>query len=292
MTQQEIIAFVNQPIPRNVPLSILHAEIDKHNNYLSKNTLFYLVFCVFFIVPIISITMFCISDILLDLNIGNKKTVHGVIISISRVHDRKEYYILSIRFSTQNGDIKANCHVDYKNEIPGWGLIPETLYNNDHLDHVYLKKPFPVTIEYIPWYPSGARIVKTRSSPFSYFSVFVFIVIIAVAVSMTFVHLKRSRMNKRLLTEGLFANGHIFEPTKQRKNLFQLFESIFQGKNSLSFAFLFIDPSGVKRKGSCIVSKHTFSLCKTWINEERTFGLLYLSDQEEVIITDLWLNRV
>jgi len=268
MTSQEISEFVNQPAPRKVPRKVFLTAIDKSDTNLYRWVL------VFFAMILGFIYLFqwsIYSDFLLD--IGYKDTAQGAIISITQ--EMRQFgsdYHLRIRFPMHDGEIETSCYVTPKENIPGWGVIPETWNNPCLRSSVRLETPFPVTIEYIPWNPYIARAVGTRHSIFPYFFKLISFVTILALIYMTFAVFLRFPRAKRLLREGLFAAGRI---------------SI----SAPNYIVSFTDQCGMNQERIYEASDKHISTCRQWAHEGRSVGLLYLPDQEKVIITDLWLEN-
>jgi len=259
MTSREISEFVNQPVPRKVPGKFFRAAIDKKINVVNYKLMFILIFALLFYMYLVRWSMF--SDILLDR--GYKDTAQGAITSMTREGGR---YRLYIRFHTPGGEIEANCYVSHRRDIPGWGVIPETL-----------NEPFPVTIEYIPWRPSVARAVGTRSSDSAYFLNLIRFIMLFALICVLFRIFLDFRRIKRLLSKGLFAAGHIYK-------------YVIQG-NSSSFSVNFIDQRGMKQTTFFTVPNSASSACRKWADENRSIGLLYLPGKDKILVTDLWLKE-
>ena len=228
------------------------------------------------------------GDILLDA--GIKNTTQGAITEIaqmSRIRGDGTYYRLMIHIPMPDGEMRASCYVSYRRDIPGWGIISETQGDADLRRRLSLRNPFPVTVEYIPWNPSVARVVGTRYSYISFLAIFIIIVLTFFMVYVTFRHFRHFRKVKRLLREGVFAIGGRLEIDEQRKDLFT---SVYRLIGIDSFAVRFADQRGVMRSGSCIVSMLNYFTCKQLFESGQTVNLLYLPDQDEVIVTDLWME--
>ena len=279
MTSQEIAEFVNQPTPRKVPGKVFNAVINKDE----RN--FCMLLCglaLMIILLIIIYGNFLVSDMLLD--IGNKMTEQGTITSMLQISSGRSpiRYRLTMRFTTPDGVVETSCYVSHRNAIPGWGIIPETRNNPDLRRRLSLRTPFPVTVEYIPWYPSLARAVGTRSSPDSYFLNFIYITTISIATFLLFIMFRGFRRTKRLLREGLFTTkGRVLEFAEQR-NIFKRLMC------KHSFFVSFIGQHGERREGVCTVTEDSYSACARWADNGGPVNLLYLPDRNEVIITDLW----
>ena len=196
---------------------------------------------------------------------------------IDGINDDDTYCHVQIRFQTPSGEKLLFCNVNNKEDIPGWGVIPETRNNPDLRKRLRLKKPFIINIEYIPWNYSVARAVGTRFSSHTNFYSFISILTTLVIYYMTFRLHRSFRRIKHLLAEGLFTTGQVLIPEGLLRNPFY-------------FIVCFIDRHSVRRKGSCIVmSELTYTVYK-WANDGQSVGLLYLPDLNKVIITDLWLD--
>ena len=86
---------------------------------------------------------------------------------------------------------------------------------------------------------------------------------------------RRIRIQKRLLMEGRYAAGRIYEVKSH-------------GRGQLCTVVSFSDQHGTARKGSCLSSQKCRNTVRQWFAEDRHVGLLYLPDRQDVIITDLW----
>ena len=156
MTPREIQNFVRRPTPREIPKNVWRMTTKRHNllHYMAVFGLFMLVLAISYLMA---------GTILLD--IGNKKTTQGAIIGWERksYKEARPYYRVSIRFSTSNGEVTANCYVYNQERFPGWGQTPES--RDEQIVDVFVsfKEPFPVAVEYVPWRPSFARVVGTRA---------------------------------------------------------------------------------------------------------------------------------
>lgn len=275
MTPQEISEFINQPTPRRVPLSISRMEIDEYYFLQYKGILYKLLCFLFFVIIVWG--QFFVCDIMMDF--GHKEMVQGAITSMEYQDGIfNKPYRLWIRFLMTDGEMRSNtCHVDHKEEIPGWGIIPETLNNPDLNKRLKLKNPFSIDVEYIPWYPSAARAVGTRSFPFSYFAILIFFIISFAGIPLASRLLRGFRITKRLLADGLFTTGHVFKPTVRKKY-------------ALYYDVWFINQCNERRKGFFIVPAESVPKVLNWVYERSSVGLLYLPNHDEVIITDLWLD--
>ena len=295
MISQEISEFVNQPTPRKVPNNIFLAATNESDHHTYKWALI-IILVLLFAIYLFRWSIF--SDILLD--VGDKEMAQGSITAMSRSVTRAgSCYRLRIHFQTPNGVVETTCYVSHRRNIPGWGVIPETR-NNPNLLHknLRLEEPFPVIIEYIPWRPSAARAVGTRSSSFTYFSNLVPFVLILGGIYMAFGASLRLRRVKRLLSKGLFTTGRLsISATQENLSSFSMIRQLLPawyifGSSSKKCIVNFTDQRGMRREGSYIPvdNNDSWVLCQ-WVSEGRSVGLLYMPDQEKVIITDLWLEN-
>ena len=287
MTPQEIQDFVRQPTPRKIPKNVWRKTTKLHNlwHYIAVFGLFMLVLAISYLMA---------GTILLD--IGNKKTTQGAIIGWERrslkagKHHKegKPYYRVSIRFSTPSGEVVANCYVYDQEIFPGWGQIPESRDEQVANAFVSLKEPFPVAVEYVPWYPSFARMAGTQAytpftscgsfSPLSQYLLALTVIFIVSALLLGECRRVR-RETKHLLAEGLFAISH-------GKPSLHSFRGTIPSWAIVSFS----DLDGVKREGRCDLSPREGKMCIK-LHEKRLpgyVGLLYLPYMKNIVITDLW----
>jgi hypothetical protein len=286
MTLQEISDFVHRPVPRVVPRSVFRAATRE--NPLRWLFLFGAVFLLFgLFVCWVFQAWSGVGDILL--NIGNEKTTNGAIVGWERTSasvggSRRgggftPVYRVDIRFFTPNKEVAAQCYVTGIRSIPGWGQIPESRNERASNASVRLKEPFPVTVEYVPWYPSLSRAVDTRASLIGYFGLVIFIFpLVGIAICVHSWYCRRR--TKRLLAEGQYVTGRVTRILTRTARRSKHFEAVVS----------FDDQNGVERTGFCPVLYRAYSECNRWITEDRSVGLLYLPDRENVLIPDLWLE--
>ena len=306
ITSQEISNFVNQPTPRKIPKNVLRAVDDKFSRYLAG--LFILIFS--------ALTLFVLyagKFILLD--IGSNKTVQGVLIGW-RLYEVQEFniscYHLVVRYPAPKGELTADCYVDFRENIPGWGKIPESLSYQDSDDFIHLSTPFPVIVEYVSIFPTVGRAVGTRGTPdadaLSEFWVVLYscfwLMLTPFVVRWYFF-----RKKKQLLVKGYFTTGLISEPktddedtAKSLKNKFIAFMKFMLTPVALFIKPIdemgykialvwFNDQHGKKQTGMCKVrTKRDKEKCRQLFKSDRPVGILYLPDSLEIFITDLWLN--
>ena len=279
VTHQEITNFINQPTPRKIPKNILHAVENKNSHKL------FLVFkgLLIFSVLLLTLSLFFEENHIL-LNILSNK-VQGVIIGWERIEKQEtkiSYYRMGISYPTPNGELTASCYVDFKENIPGWGQIPESLNDQASNDFVRLSTPFPVIVEYATLSHYVARAVGTRSTPNADYYILSliqltlgFLMILFISIVDINIHLQN---DKQLLTKGYFTTGHVCEPKKQ--NLLLIIVSVW-----------FNDQLGKRQTGMCIVrTKRDKEKCRQLYADDRPVGLMYLPDRLYILITDLLLT--
>ena len=292
MTTQEISNFVNQPIPRKIPSDFPRSIL--YNGALSKTRLrrmdFHILKIVLWFVWIPYLLFFLtlnpLEDLLLD--IGVKRTAQGTVISKEQItvqnthrlpYRYRKYYRLVVSFSTPKGEVTANCYVYNFQRITSWETIPESLGEQASDLFARLKEPFPVPIEYIPWYPSVARAANTRvvKDSDSFYLVTLFFIAISVLL---YAIIRDCLINERILKNGQFVTGHVME-IRARSTATNIHyacdvEVSFIGKSS-------------PQVGYCKVPWYVWSKCSKW-SKGISVGLMYLPNRKDILITDLWLD--
>ena len=96
----------------------------------------------------------------------------------------------------------------------------------------------------------------------------------------------RYRRFKRLLAEGKYVTGCLMAIEVVKENYIEKLT------NARTVVVWFRDRHGLSRKySSALLSNNAVTVCRQWIREGRSVGLLCLPDQNEAIITDLWLKE-
>jgi len=321
MTSKEISEFINQPIPRKVPREISRKLTMWHSLvvwFFALMILWSVVMMIFTVSSEISI-----MDLIRLLNSGaqNRVTTQGSLISITptRLWDvGPTSYNLTIRFSTPESDRITVNYVWRRNNIPGWGVIPETQNNPNISEGILLAEPFPVTVEYFRTRPQVARAAGTRFSigisDTMLFVVFFGLVFMAVLLQVYM----DARKPMRLLREGLFTTGYISLDKKIIQNGLSFSTTLKQSfdGNVLGIVANFTDQRGMRREGfiklptdeenerlfhdfaqsllSWRIGKPYKGKNEKWLDDSahngQPVGLLYLPDTKDVIVTDLWLD--
>ena len=301
MTSKEISEFINQPIPSKVP----HKIFCEVTSWFSRHSYYYAFFApvvMALFVYMMSHTIhphFIMDYILLDLGGRNKITTQGIITSITPRRGNilfwgdigPSYYNLSIRFNDGDRNINTSNFVWRRNNIPGWGVIPETLSNSRLAfgESLSLIEPFPVAVEYIPGRRAirvaGARSDASHRLYFLIFRIVEFYLLTRILIFILDVGIIRA---KRLLRKGLFAVGHIFE----REASSSFLQFLPNPGPASDYAVAFIDHRGMRRVSPFIMPVDTNNT--SWLpglaSKGQPVGLLYLPDTKKVIITDLWLD--
>jgi len=272
VTPQEITNFINQPTPRKIPKNILRAV-----NYKNKHLRYLAGFLVIYALMLSLILLFLQKDILLDI-LSNR--VQGVLIGWKRYEVQEiniSCYQLVVRYPTPKGEEISDCYVDFKENIPGWGQIPESLSYQDSDDSVFLSTPFPVIVEYVKLFPSVARAVGTKGKRSSQSAdAFIMFLPLLIISLLLFTDSKPLKKDKQLLTKGCFTTGHVSEP---KKHLLSVIVFVW-----------FNDQLGKRQTGIYTVrTKRDEAKCRQLFADDRPVGLMYLPDRLDIIITDLLL---